>query len=190
LNTRSVRVGIVGTGNCASSFVQGLTYYQSANDGDDVPGLMNPSIGRYRVRDVEVASAFDVHAGKVGRDLSEALACTPNNARVCTPLSMDLKLEVWDSPNSAGIVIDAVCCAKLAIERGIERGIGGAIIGPSSYFMKSPPQQFHDHVARELTLEFIRQPRTATAPRRAPERNLPDHDYAIPLRAARHVRAD
>jgi len=388
LNTRSVRVGIVGTGNCASSFVQGLTYYQNANDGDDVPGLMNPSIGRYCVRDVEIASAFDVHAGKVGRDLSEALACAPNNTRVfakipqsgvtvergptldgigsylrddivestrpvadvtaalrrsgtevlvsylpvgsqratewyalraleagcafvnCipvfiasdadwrrrfeqarlpllgddiksqvgativhrvlaslmrdrgvkldrtyqlnfggnsdfknmlererlaskklsktrsvtsqvevapenihvgpsdhvewltdrkwayirmegtafggTPLSMELKLEVWDSPNSAGIVIDAVRCAKLALERGI----GGAIIGPSSYFMKSPPQQFPDHVARELTLEFIRQPRTATAPRRAPERNQPEHDYAIPLRAARHVRAD
>jgi len=388
LNTRSVRVGIVGTGNCASSFVQGLTYYQDANDGDDVPGLMNPSIGRYRVSDVEISSAFDVHAGKVGRDLSEALACAPNNTRVfakiphsgitvergptldgigsylrediaesdaavadvtaslrrsgtevlvsylpvgsqratewyalraleagcafvnCipvfiasnadwrrrfeqarlpllgddiksqvgativhrvlaslmrdrgvkldrtyqlnfggnsdfknmlererlaskklsktrsvtsqvevapenihvgpsdhvewltdrkwayirmegtafggTPLSMELKLEVWDSPNSAGIVIDAVRCAKLALERGI----GGAIIGPSSYFMKSPPQQFPDHVARELTLEFIRQPRTAIAPRRAPERNHPDHDYAIPLRAARHVRTD
>jgi len=58
---------------------------------------------------------------------------------------------VWDSPNSAGVVIDAVRCAKLARDRGI----GGALIGPSSYFMKSPPQQFPDHEARDLTLRFV-----------------------------------
>jgi myo-inositol-1-phosphate synthase len=67
------------------------------------------------------------------------------------PLNMELKLEVWDSPNSAGIVIDAVRCAKLARNRGI----GGALIGPSSYFMKSPPQQFTDGEARERTIRFI-----------------------------------
>ena len=64
---------------------------------------------------------------------------------------MELKLEVWDSPNSAGIVIDAVRCAKI----GLDRGIGGALIGPSSYFMKSPPQQFTDHEARELAQAFV-----------------------------------
>ena len=68
------------------------------------------------------------------------------------PLSCELKLEVWDLPNSAGVVIDAVRCAKLALDRGI----GGALIGPSSYFMKSPPQQFTDHEARERTEAFIR----------------------------------
>jgi myo-inositol-1-phosphate synthase len=67
------------------------------------------------------------------------------------PLSLELKLEVWDSPNSAGVVIDAVRCAKLALDRHI----GGALIGPSSYFMKSPPQQFTDDEARQRTLEFI-----------------------------------
>jgi myo-inositol-1-phosphate synthase len=67
------------------------------------------------------------------------------------PLNLELKLEVWDSPNSAGVVIDAVRCAKL----GLDRGIGGALIGPSSYFMKSPPQQFTDHDARDRTLQFI-----------------------------------
>ena len=67
------------------------------------------------------------------------------------PLNVELKLEVWDSPNSAGIVIDAVRCAKLALDRGI----GGALIGPSSYFMKSPPQQFTDNEARERTARFI-----------------------------------
>jgi myo-inositol-1-phosphate synthase len=67
------------------------------------------------------------------------------------PINLELKLEVWDSPNSAGVVIDAVRCAKLALDRGI----GGALIGPSSYFMKSPPQQFSDTDARELTLSFV-----------------------------------
>src|SRR3954451_8099258 len=67
------------------------------------------------------------------------------------PLHCELKLEVWDSPNSAGVVIDAVRCAKLALDRGI----GGALIGPSSYFMKSPPQQFTDDEARARTLRFI-----------------------------------
>jgi myo-inositol-1-phosphate synthase len=68
------------------------------------------------------------------------------------PLNCEVKLEVWDSPNSAGVVIDAVRCAKLALDRGI----GGAVIGPSSYFMKSPPQQFTDNEARERTEAFIR----------------------------------
>jgi myo-inositol-1-phosphate synthase len=67
------------------------------------------------------------------------------------PLNVELKLEVWDSPNSAGIVIDAVRCAKLAMDRKI----GGALTGPSSYFMKSPPQQFTDNEARERTQAFI-----------------------------------
>ncbi len=68
------------------------------------------------------------------------------------PLNLELKLEVWDSPNSAGVVIDAVRCAKLALDRGI----GGALIGPSSYFMKSPPRQFSEAEARVLTQAFIR----------------------------------
>ena len=67
------------------------------------------------------------------------------------PLNVKLKLEVWDSPNSAGIVVDAVRCARIALDRKI----GGAIIGPSSYYMKAPPQQFTDEEARRLTLQFI-----------------------------------
>jgi myo-inositol-1-phosphate synthase len=67
------------------------------------------------------------------------------------PLSIELKLEVWDSPNSAGIVIDAVRCAKLAMDRGIS----GTLEGPSSYFMKSPPAQHPDAIAHELTEAFI-----------------------------------
>jgi myo-inositol-1-phosphate synthase len=67
------------------------------------------------------------------------------------PLNLELKLEVWDSPNSAGVVIDAVRCAKLALDRGI----GGPLLGPSSYFMKSPPVQYTDDVARQAVEEFI-----------------------------------
>jgi myo-inositol-1-phosphate synthase len=67
------------------------------------------------------------------------------------PLNLELKLEVWDSPNSAGVVIDAVRCAKL----GLDRGLAGPLVAPSSYFMKSPPQQFTDQEARERTLRFI-----------------------------------
>jgi myo-inositol-1-phosphate synthase len=67
------------------------------------------------------------------------------------PLNVELKLEVWDSPNSAGVVIDAVRCAKLALDRGI----AGTIAGPSAYFMKSPPVQYHDDVARRMVEDFI-----------------------------------
>jgi myo-inositol-1-phosphate synthase len=67
------------------------------------------------------------------------------------PLGVELKLEVWDSPNSAGVVIDAVRCAKLALDRGVK----GAVIGPSSYFMKTPPKQFTDDEARQRTEDFI-----------------------------------
>jgi myo-inositol-1-phosphate synthase len=67
------------------------------------------------------------------------------------PLNLELKLEVWDSPNSAGVIIDAVRCAKL----GLDRGIGGPLVAPSSYFMKSPPTQFTDDEAREKTEAFI-----------------------------------
>jgi myo-inositol-1-phosphate synthase len=67
------------------------------------------------------------------------------------PISLEAKLEVWDSPNSAEVVIDAVRCAKIALDRGLK----GALIGPSAYFMKSPPRQFPDHIARQMVEDFI-----------------------------------
>jgi myo-inositol-1-phosphate synthase len=67
------------------------------------------------------------------------------------PLNLEAKLEVWDSPNSAGVIIDAVRCAKLALDRGL----AGPVIGPSAYFMKTPPKQFKDSVAREMTEAYI-----------------------------------
>jgi len=66
------------------------------------------------------------------------------------PLNMELKLEVWDSPNSAGVIIDAVRCAKIALDRQI----GGPLLGPSAYFMKSPPEQYRDEDAREMVERF------------------------------------
>ena len=354
--SNKVRVAIIGVGNCASSFVQGLEYYKNADPTAVIPGLMHVDLGGYHIRDIEISAAFDVDKEKVGKDVSEAIFSGLNNTvkftdvpklgvpvqrgmthdglgkylsevitkapgstadiveilkdtgtdvvvnylpvgseeatrwytehilqagcamvncmpvfiareqywqkrfekagvpiigddiksqvgatiihRVLTrlfrdrgveienmyqlnfggntdflnmlererlvskkisktnsvksqldhpiddknihigpsdyvpwlndrkwayirvegksfgdvPLNVELKLEVHDSPNSAGIVIDAVRCCKL----GLDRGIGGALEGPSSYFMKSPPRQVSDSLAREMTEEFIR----------------------------------
>ena len=355
MGDQKVRVAIIGVGNCASSFVQGVHYYRNAADGDKVPGLMHINLGDYHINDIEFTAAFDVVDTKVGKDLCEAIFAYPNNTyKFCevppmnvtvqrgmthdglgmylsqivkkapgptadivgilretktdvvvsylpvgsematkwyveqvleagcgfvnaipvfiasseywgerfrakglpiigddiksqvgatilhrqlvslfddrgvqvdrtyqlnfggntdfmnmlerdrlaskkisktnavtsmlpyplpesdvhvgpsdyvpwltdrkwcyirmegttfgdVPLNLELKLEVWDSPNSAGVIIDAVRCVKLALDRGI----GGPLVEPSSYFMKSPPQQFRDHIARDLTEAFI-----------------------------------
>ena len=350
-----IRVAIAGVGNCASSLIQGVTYYKDAKPGDDVPGLMHVVLGGYHVSDIEFVAAFDVDASKVGSDLSKAIEGGQNNTiKFCdvasigvnvlrgptmdglnkyyrasieespaeavdvvkalkdaraevlvsylpvgsedaqrfyaqaaidagcafvnaipvfiasdptwakkfadagvpiigddiksqvgativhrvlarlfedrglsldhtyqlnvggnmdfknmldrerleskkisktqavtsqleisnmsaddvhigpsdhvpwlkdrkwayirmegrnfgdVPLNLELKLEVWDSPNSAGVIIDAVRCARVALDRGI----GGPIMGPSAYFMKSPPVQFHDDIAHNMVNEF------------------------------------
>jgi myo-inositol-1-phosphate synthase len=95
------------------------------------------------------------------------------------PVSMELKLEVWDSPNSAGVVIDAVRCAKLALDRGL----GGPLLGPSSYFMKSPPVQHADSRAHELVEEFIageRRPSNGKIEGNGRLAHTPDLAYDIP----------
>src|SRR3989475_1101789 len=74
-----VRVAIIGVGNCASSFVQGVEYYKDAKADEFVPGLMHVDLGGYHVRDVEFTAAFDVVEGKVGKDLGEAIWAYPNN---------------------------------------------------------------------------------------------------------------
>ena len=74
-----VRVAIVGVGNCASSLIQGVSYYGNAADTDFVPGLMHVRLGDYHVSDVEFSAAFDVDENKVGKDLSEAIWEAPNN---------------------------------------------------------------------------------------------------------------
>ena len=80
----SVRVAIVGVGNCASSLVQGVEYYKDADPASRVPGLMHVQFGPYHVRDVEFVAAFDVDAKKVGRDLAEAIGASENNTiKIC-----------------------------------------------------------------------------------------------------------
>src|SRR5205809_2101027 len=74
-----VRVAIVGAGNCASSFVQGVEYYKDASPKDFVPGLMHVDLGGYHVRDVKFTAAFDIDADKVGKDLSQAIWRGQNN---------------------------------------------------------------------------------------------------------------
>ena len=74
-----VRVAIVGVGNCASSFVQGVEYYKDADPAEQVPGLMHVDLGGYHVRDIEFSAAFDIDADKVGKDLSEAIWSGQNN---------------------------------------------------------------------------------------------------------------
>src|ERR1700694_5858690 len=74
-----VRVAIIGVGNCASSFVQGVHYYHDADARESVPGLMHVDLGGYHIRDVEFSAAFDIDADKVGKDLSQAIFAGQNN---------------------------------------------------------------------------------------------------------------
>jgi myo-inositol-1-phosphate synthase len=99
---KKLRVGLVGVGNCASSFVQGLTHYAEATTNAPPPGLMHVDLGGYHVSDIEIAAAFDIHAGKVGRDLSEAIGAAPNNTmRFAQP--RDLGVTVRRGPTLDGV---------------------------------------------------------------------------------------
>jgi myo-inositol-1-phosphate synthase len=77
-----VKVAIIGVGNCASSFVQGIHYYRNARESDRVPGLMHVNLGGYHIKDVEIVAAIDIDRNKVGKDLSEAINVWPNNTLV------------------------------------------------------------------------------------------------------------
>src|SRR5438876_5943958 len=74
-----LRVAVIGVGNCASSFIQGLHYYKNAKETDRVPGLMHVNLGGYHIRDVEISAAIDIDRNKVGKDLAEAIFTWPNN---------------------------------------------------------------------------------------------------------------
>src|SRR5881394_1446561 len=88
-----VRVAIVGVGNCASSFVQGVQFYKDADPAESVPGLMHVDLGGYHVRDIEFSAAFDIDADKVGKDLSEAIHSGQNNTLEFADVS-ELGVEV------------------------------------------------------------------------------------------------
>ena len=77
---RTVRVAIIGVGNCANALVQGVEYYKNAQDSDHVPGLMHVNLGGLHIRDVHFSAAFDINATKVGKDLGEAIFAEPNCA--------------------------------------------------------------------------------------------------------------
>jgi myo-inositol-1-phosphate synthase len=81
-----VRVAIIGVGNCASSFVQGVEFYKKAKEKDFVPGLMHVNLGGYHIRDIEFSAAFDIDKNKVGKDLSEAIFTKPNNTYKFCPV--------------------------------------------------------------------------------------------------------
>ena len=100
--TNSVRVGIVGAGNCASSLVQGIEYYKDVKEGDEVPGLMHPVLGGYGVSDIEFVSAIDVDEEKVGWDLSQAIFRGQNNTHKFSEVPK-LKVEVQRGPTLDGI---------------------------------------------------------------------------------------
>src|SRR5215468_4295818 len=90
----SVRVAIVGVGNCASSLVQGVEYYKDRDRDSRVPGLMHVRFGPYHVRDVEFVAAFDVDAKKVGRDLSEAILASENNTiKICDVPPLNIPVQ-------------------------------------------------------------------------------------------------
>lgn len=82
MENKKIKIAIVGVGNCASSLVQGLTYYASADGNTQIPGLMHPSLAGYKISDIEVVAAFDVNETKVGKDLSEAIYAAPNNTKI------------------------------------------------------------------------------------------------------------
>jgi myo-inositol-1-phosphate synthase len=110
--------------------------------------VMSQLDGRVAAGDVHIAPSD--HVGWLG-DRKWCYIRIEGTGFGDTPLNCELKLEVWDSPNSAGVVIDAVRCAKL----GLDRRLGGVLEGPSSYFMKSPPVQFDDNEARRQVERFI-----------------------------------
>src|SRR4051812_22884204 len=77
-----IKVAIVGIGNCASSLIQGLTYYKNAKDDQEIVGLMHPVLGGYRIKDITVVAAFDINRTKAGKDLADAIYAKPNNTTV------------------------------------------------------------------------------------------------------------
>src|SRR3712207_2426135 len=98
-----VRVAIVGVGNCASSFVQGVQYYRDADPAESVPGLMHVDLGGYHVRDIEFTAAFDIDADKVGKDLSQAIFAGQNNTLNFAGEVPELAVEVMRGMTHDGL---------------------------------------------------------------------------------------
>ena len=101
--SQSIRVAIVGVGNCAAYLVQGVHFYRDADPSEPVPGLMHVDLGGYHVRDIEFTAAFDIDADKVGRDLSEAIFAGQNNT-----LKLDVELPHLGVPVHRGMTHDGL----------------------------------------------------------------------------------
>ncbi len=99
---KKIKVAIVGVGNCASSLIQGINYYHDYNSGKKIIGLINNSIGGYKISDIEVVAAFDVDENKVGKDLSEAIFTSPNNTKIFSEVKQT-GVKVQNSPVLDGI---------------------------------------------------------------------------------------
>lgn len=100
--SKRLRLAIAGVGNCASSLVQGITYYADADPADDVPGLMNVVLGGYHINQIDLVAAFDVDANKVGSDLAKAIGTAPNNTVVFADVP-DLDVSVQRGPTLDGL---------------------------------------------------------------------------------------
>lgn len=98
----TIKIAIVGVGNCASSLVQGIEYYKNAKEDDFVPGVMHVNFGGYHIRDIEVVAAFDVNDAKVGKDVAEAIYAEPNNTTVFAEVPK-LGVKVSKGPRLDGV---------------------------------------------------------------------------------------
>ena len=98
-----VRVAIIGVGNCASAFVQGVEYYKNANPDEPVPGLMHTDLGGYHVKDIEFTAAFDINKTKVGKDLGKAIWAAPNNTMKFAKVPANLGVPVYRGMTHDGI---------------------------------------------------------------------------------------
>jgi len=106
-----VRAAIIGVGNCASALVQSVNYYQDAKEADRDPGVIYVNLGGYHVGPSDYVPWLT--------DRKFCYIQMEGTTFGDVPLKLEAKLEVWDSPNSAGVIIDAVRCAKLALDRGV-----------------------------------------------------------------------
>src|SRR2546430_567515 len=102
MNGKKIKIAIVGVGNCASSLVQGLTYYKDAKKDEFVPGVMHVDFGGYYIGDIEVVAAFDVNANKVGKDVGDAIYEEPNNTAIYAKVPK-LGVKVMMGPRMDGV---------------------------------------------------------------------------------------
>src|SRR2546430_7830389 len=138
-----------------------------------------------KTRTIASQPAYDVGADIIRIGFSDcvpllsvgnwAYSCDEGRTFGDVPLNVELKLEVWDSPNSAGVVIDAVRMIKLALDRGVS----GTLEGPSAYLMKSPPVQYPDDIAHEMTEAFICGDSTSSSTEEEMVNHLDGHKQGI-----------